>query len=473
MSEQPDEFDQLLDRLLEAQREDSTDPRETEKLEQLLISDPALRARYRNRIRIEEELAATFEKVEDSAFPFQIEEKTPWPRSKVLLIAGIAAGIVAWITTLALLNPHEKVSPTVATLEMRSADTWDGPLILGVDSRVGPGEIHLRSGTARFRFDSGALVTLEGPATLVIETAMRARLLHGNALIEAPEEAHGFAIDLPHGETIDLGTKFSVTASSDSATCEVLEGRVLMRHADTKQEEYLDQGGVMKITDQGIAPVDHLPSSSFCPEFQKRVVLKTSAETTVVKLNGNYHSFEEERARYLNDQMLLVKMEPESRAQRRALFNFDLRQIGPKEIESVRLNLNLVPSGLGFSAYLPEKISFAVYGITDESKETWPAMTPRWEKAPGYVADDDSSLNFNEVTLLGKFEVDRGDQNRSCSIETTDLQEFLQKDTTGKIGFLVVRETYGTNNFSLVHAFASSQHPKASGPSLEVTFVTE
>jgi hypothetical protein len=154
--------------------------------------------------------------------------------------------------------------------------------------------------------------------------------------------------------------------------------------------------------------------------------------------------------------------------QRRALFNINLGDLKGRMIESARLNLNLVPSGIGFAAYLPEAITFAVYGITDESREKWDSENPKWDKAPGYRADDKNAVNGAEVTLIGKFEINRGQQTGRCTIETKDLLEFLRSDTTGTSGFLIVRETYGIGENSLVYAFASSQHPETSGPSLEV-----
>ena len=89
------------------------------------------------------------------------------------------------------------------------------------------------------------------------------------------------------------------------------------------------------------------------------------------------------------------------------------------------------------------------------------------------MSGDPAAVNPAEVTLLGKFEIDRGRQRGRCKIETDELRDFLRSDTTGVAGFLVVRETYGTGNHSLVHAFASSHHPEASGPSLEVTLADE
>ena len=82
-------------------------------------------------------------------------------------------------------------------------------------------------------------------------------------------------------------------------------------------------------------------------------------------------------------------------------------------------------------------------------------------------------INHADGTLLGRFERDRGRQRERCALDAGELREFLQGDTTGTAGFLVARETFGTEDHSLVHAFASSRHPEAGGPSLEVVLSEE
>lgn len=451
------EFDDQLDHLLDRMRAGKATEREVREMERLLRSDPELRQRYLARIWIEEELSALFRNPTDLTLPFDLPER----RSRqfpLRWVGAIAAGIAALLVVGSLL--HQGLPSTVAKLESRSGDSWSRPPVLDADSRIAPGEIRLEAGTARLRFDSGAIVTLEGPASLVIVSAMRAKLLSGKALIEAPDSAHGFAITLPHGETVDLGTRFSVEVNEQNATCEVLEGRIMMRHESSQQVEYLTQGQGMAMTSDGIQSLDYLPSANFAPDDTRRVTLKASAETTVVSAPT--------RERYVDDRFLLVKMEPDSYAQRRVLFRVDLSEIKDRKLETARLNLNLVPSGLGFAAYLPDVVSFAVYGITDESRERWTSEGLKWEAAPGFVADGEDQVNPTEATLLGTFSIPSGQQRGACVIETGALLDFLRQDTTRTAAFLVVRETYGTREQSLVHAFATSLHPEASGPSLEV-----
>lgn len=59
-------------------------------------------------------------------------------------------------------------------------------------------------------------------------------------------------------------------------------------------------------------------------------------------------------------------------------------------------------------------------------------------------------------------------ERKGARLRRENSGSVLQSDPTGTAGFLVVREAFGTRNYSLVHAFTSSRHPEASGPSLEV-----
>ena len=91
-----------------------------------------------------------------------------------------------------------------------------------------PGSVlTLESGLAEIHFRSGADVILEGPAKLVFESAMRAKLSHGKLTANVPETAHGFAIVSPHGKVVDLGTEFGLSVGPSGQTdVTVFQGEV-------------------------------------------------------------------------------------------------------------------------------------------------------------------------------------------------------------------------------------------------------
>ena len=158
--------------------------------------------------------------------------------------------------------------------------------------------------------------------------------------------------------------------------------------------------------------------------------------------------------------MLLVKLPKGARHyERRAVFEFEIKDIDPSTVRSARLRLNLVPSGLGFAALLPKINQFAVFGITSDAS-TSPHPDDTWESIP---TPDDG-------IRLGTFDVPRSAQRGVFGIESEPLLEFLRSNEKGSVVFLITRLTEERQGSGLVHAFASDSHPEASGPILELTF---
>jgi ferric-dicitrate binding protein FerR (iron transport regulator) len=88
-------------------------------------------------------------------------------------------------------------------------------------------QLHLESGFAEITFDSGAQVTLEGPADLDLNSAWEAVLRRGTLKAHVPGEAVGFRISNPSVDVVDLGTEFSMVADNTGATeVFVLKGKV-------------------------------------------------------------------------------------------------------------------------------------------------------------------------------------------------------------------------------------------------------
>src|SRR5262249_8571004 len=82
-------------------------------------------------------------------------------------------------------------------------------------------------GLAEIRFQCGARVVLEGPASLELLSGKSARLRHGKLTARVPGPATGFAIISPQGKVIDLGTEFGIAVADSGATeVYVFEGKV-------------------------------------------------------------------------------------------------------------------------------------------------------------------------------------------------------------------------------------------------------
>lgn len=94
-------------------------------------------------------------------------------------------------------------------------------------ARLRDGLIEIAGGNVEVTFDCGAVVFVEGPARLHLESEFRARLDFGRVRAEVPPQAIGFLLTTPGGVIRDLGTSFGVSVGATGATeVHVLEGKV-------------------------------------------------------------------------------------------------------------------------------------------------------------------------------------------------------------------------------------------------------
>ena len=104
---------------------------------------------------------------------------------------------------------------------------WSGAAFRPGDDLHTGQQLKLDSGFAEITFDSGAQVTLEGPAVLDLHSAWEAVLQRGTLKANVPSEAVGFRVTNPSVNVVDLGTEFSMVAD-EAGTTEVfvLKGSV-------------------------------------------------------------------------------------------------------------------------------------------------------------------------------------------------------------------------------------------------------
>lgn len=88
--------------------------------------------------------------------------------------------------------------------------------------------IVLNSGLAVIEYDTGARVVIEGPAMYQVQGANGGDLRHGKLVARVEtKNAQGFAVAIPGGRVIDLGTEFGVEVAADGTSqVAVLDGEV-------------------------------------------------------------------------------------------------------------------------------------------------------------------------------------------------------------------------------------------------------
>ena len=379
------------------------------------------------------------EKVTQHSVP---QKKLLWLLTGPIAAIVILAGLLSW-----LFNQDS----TFAKIVSAENAGWESSLATTVGSRLAAGELYLKSGLASLNLDSGVSITLEGPAHFELIDSMSCRLFSGAAVLTVSGQGKGFQLLTPKGYAIDHGTSFSVTVDEQSAAFEVLEGEISVHSGDGGESHQLLANDSARLIKDQIIKSNHLVGE------------ESLSNDSIIRIgtNGREASIiENDKYEYLHSDMLMVKAENNNAGyDRRSLIGFDLSKVDIEQIRTAKLRLNLVPSGMGFAASLPEINTFAVYGLSEAEEDKW---------APGCSWQDGPSLG--EIQLLGRFELARSVNQGSCFLGNQQLVDFLHSDTDSKVSFLIIRETKEINISGLVHAFASSSHPEVAGPAIELKY---
>lgn len=153
------------------------------------------------------------------------KEKT----NRVIAFVSIAA---AALIALTFLIPSPKA---IVTVSNNLEASWK----YAVNSSLKAGKYSLKSGFSKLSFSSGADVLVEGPAEFEIVDNMHLILSDGKVVADVPPSAHGFKIDTPNSNTIDLGTKFAVATDKTGASeIHVIQG--LVKSKSRKNNEYIE-----------------------------------------------------------------------------------------------------------------------------------------------------------------------------------------------------------------------------------------
>jgi hypothetical protein len=199
-------------------------------------------------------------------------------QGKINMLPVIAAGAVAAALVLLVFRPSRTSGqpgtvalPTPARLVDATDARWADDRLLMMGSAVPQGPLRLLSGAAQIAFESGALVTLNGPAEIEVLGSGRLFLRSGRIVPFVPPAATGFTVVSPTGEVIDFGTEFSVNVDALGRTeVYVLDGEVdvAQGHADRSAPLRMSQGfgsrlavnAALEVTDTPLI-VDHFDNA--------------------------------------------------------------------------------------------------------------------------------------------------------------------------------------------------------------------
>lgn len=475
--------DDDLHELCDAAAEGRLTADQAERLERLVLSDPTALRLY---VEYLHQHACLHWSAADPAFmaarpdaeaPDRAPAVTPidgarrsswrWVRRAGWLSAAAALVLGVW------LGARSRPPAEVATLAGVKACKWDGGSVpTEIGAKLPAGRLRLAEGLARIAFACGAEVTLEGPAELELVTPKRCVLHAGRLVAKVPDEAVGFTVDTPTALIEDLGTEFGVNVrQGKSSDVQVFDGRVDVRHVPTGRVEKMRTGVNLRFAPSGVSVFDPLAER---PMVAAAVgTADRSARTMqVTTATGAGKDTYIRPPLPLGDgpyPLLLVKNCPNSDWCRKAYLGLDLTPAAGATVVDARLSLTLAPSNLGFAAEVGD-CTFAVYGLTDESRDGWDSRTMVWNNAPANRPGG-VDLDPAKVMLLGKFQVMQGVQTGTREVSGPALVDFLNRDTNGTATFIIIRETMGSGRLDLVHAFAGRYHPELSPPTLKLTVV--
>lgn len=400
----------------------------------------------------------------------------PWWRyvATAAAAAGVSLGLFVWLQ-------HGR-DGTVATLVRSQQCQWAGSSLPTVEgARLKPGMLDLLEGLAVLKFDSGAELVLEAPATVEVMDAMNCRLRRGTLVAEVPPEAKGFSIDTKQAKVIDWGTKFGVSADDNGKyMVRVLEGLVEVDGKDGGASKKLQKGqGV----DRGWSRSQLNPETNLEPDmpepsrWQNSSVMDAGdgwqAITTAFGHGKDSYiqSGHGQPTDFGKHPFLRVKRSGLTKPElnRKGYVAFDLSKFAGRTIEDAELVLTIEPSELGFASFVPDA-TFAVYGVTDEKQDDWEENGLTWLAAPAHdpnQAERHLPLG-SKVKLLGKFEIAQGVNRGARKLRGKELTDFLNADTNKMATLVICRETNETADSGLVHAFATKENDTRQPPMLRI-----
>lgn len=474
---------ELLERC-ERARDGKLSPEEAQELETLLRDDPEMRALFAGSLFLDAELRHDPRLVRELVTgepPAALESATFRKRVSWLPVTLLATAACMMITigihTFGKASKQPSGPPAVATLIKSNGCKWGGSTLPTAEgSRIPAGTFELAEGLATLKFDSGAEVVIEAPATLEIIDAMNCRLVRGTVVADVPHNAIGFTVDTKDAKVVDLGTKFGVSADEDGKyLVHVIEGLVEVGHKGEK--------GMKKVTpdkslDRGMLRKQLNPSANEDDEtnrWQPDVIVSDSQGWQTISTNygmGRDAFIQSTKTpkNHGSEPFMRVKNTTyQADLLRKGYVAFDLSKFDRSHIEDAEFSLNVEPSDLGFATLVPDSV-FHVYGLTDESGDNWEENVITWQDAPAMNPDPSAPHlpDAGKVVPLGSFVIPQGTSRATSVVGGKDLVDFLKSDTNGIATIIICRETDETAKNGFVHAFATRENRGNTPPLLRV-----
>lgn len=236
-------------------------------LNDTLRTDPDARREYIRSMAFEGMLAREFAPLDEKSIADSQPKNRHWTMITAIAATIILAAGLAWrlqpipVDQAASQDTSSNSENDITHAVVTSVDNASGrfgntPLTAGM--RLTGGVLELDHGLIGITFDTGAEVTLEGPAKLQVESENKTLLTAGRASAYCPEQARGFVMLTPTSYIRDLGTAFSVEVRDDHETdLHVLEGEVevAVSGQNTAEPTIIRQSEAIRLVAGGMQPI--------------------------------------------------------------------------------------------------------------------------------------------------------------------------------------------------------------------------
>ena len=256
---------------------------EMAELEEILLHSAEARVAYREYLAIHLDLVEHFQ--QNASIP----QSHPRPSAfriipaiaAIAALVSLVAGLAIWMGGRQSTTPPDDAARLVETPPMLAVAThadgvrWNLAAPPEPGSPLPSGPIHLDAGVLALDLTGGQALIIRGPARFELIDHERMRLDKGEVSLRVQREGHIYAIRVPKGTVVDLGTEFSVKVNDDGvADVWVFEGRVAATRIEnktiTREELVLNEGQSIRIarnfepspyqSDEFFRPPPHLTS---------------------------------------------------------------------------------------------------------------------------------------------------------------------------------------------------------------------
>ncbi len=136
----------------------------------------------------------------------------------------------------ALTDQEETKSPTAKIMHLLDVQWSQGHNKFSLGDSLGCEWLYVSSGIVQLEFSSGAVLTLQGPAQLRIDSETECFVQQGKVVVLGPPDLPEFTITSPVSRVVDIGTEFAVAVRESGQTdVHVLDGAVDVSLLDDNQ----------------------------------------------------------------------------------------------------------------------------------------------------------------------------------------------------------------------------------------------